>query len=350
MKKLVGAVLAFGAALFMIPGHHTHAEDLHYTISANLPANQVNTSASYFDLLVKPGAKQNLQVVITNSDSKTHNYNVETNRAETNTNGIVDYNKHGKAKPASLALDIEAMMPKPMKVQVPAKTAKTVTLQLNVPNQSFSGVLLGGIRVAELDTTQAKTSGKGLTLQNKFAYVLGLQLRQTKDVSGVKPDMTLNKVTATQINNRNYISTYLENTKPTIMRDVRVRTRIYRANSDKVFVKTDKSSMTMAPNSVLAFPTNANEYPLVAGNYKAVVDAWAENSKYHWHFEKSFVISATLAKELNKTAVDQKKPKTNWMLYILIGLVILILLLLILILILLFKRRKKDEDENETKK
>lgn len=240
------------------------------------------------------------------------------------------------------------MMPKTATVSVPAKSSRTVTLTLNVPAKQFTGVLLGGIRVAELDTTSTATKGKGLTLTNKFAYVLGLQLREPKDISGVKPDMRLNKVAATQINNRNYISAYLENTMPTIMRDVRVKAKVYKDGSNDVFVKSDKSAMTMAPNSVLAYPVNANEYPLEAGNYKLVGDAWAENGKYHWHFSKSFVITAQRADALNKTAVDQKKPKTNWLLYILIGLGILILLILILIIILLLKRRKKNDDDDKT--
>jgi heme/copper-type cytochrome/quinol oxidase subunit 2 len=52
---------------------------------------------------------------------------------------------------------------------------------------------------------------------------------------------------------------------------------------------------------------------------------------------------------LNKTAVDQKKPKSNWLMWLLIGLAILILLLLLLILLLLLKRRKKDDEEDQPK-
>ncbi|KRM55833.1 DUF916 and DUF3324 domain-containing protein [Lacticaseibacillus sharpeae] len=350
MKKLVSSLLAFVAALLFIPGLTAHAESLHYTISANLPNNQLDTSASYFDLLVKPGSTQNLSIVITNSDSKAHNYSVATNRSETNTNGVIDYNKHNKTKPASLQANIEDMMPAPTKVKVPAKSAKTVTMKLSVPTKSFTGVVLGGIRVEELDTTSTAKKSKGLTLTNKFAYVLGLQLRETKNVSNIKPDMRLNKVGATQINNRNYISAYLENTQPTMMTTVRVKAKVYKDGSNDVFVKTDKSDMKMAPNSVFAFPINANEYPLEAGNYKLVGDAWAENGKYHWHFSKSFVITGAEANKLNKTAVDQKKPKTNWLMYILIALAILIFLILLLIIILLLKRRKKDDDEDNAKK
>lgn len=347
MKKLLAPLLALFAAILMMPGQTTHAQSLHYSISAELPSNQINTDATYFDLLVKPSEQQELKVVISNNDSVAHHYNVKVNRSETNTNGVVDYNKHSVAAPQSLKYDIETIASTPEKVMVPAKSTKTIVVKLQMPSGSFSGILLGGIRVAETDTTGSNSNSKGISLQNKFAYVLGLQLRENKDITGIKPDMTLNQVKATQINNRNYISAHLENTAPTVMHTVRVKAKVYKAGSNQVFVQNDKSKMMMAPNSVFAYPVNANKYPLEAGNYKLVVDAWAENAKYHWHFQKNFVITAAEANKLNKTAVDQKKPKTNWLLYILIALGILILLLLILLLIILFKRRKKDDDDDD---
>lgn len=347
MRKLLAPLLAFVAAIVLIPAHMTHAQSLHYSISAELPSNQINTSATYFDLLMKPNATQKLNVVINNADTVAHNYKVSINRSETNTNGVVDYAKHNKPAPQSLKYDIETIASTPSAVKVPAKSSKTVTVTVKMPSGTFSGVLLGGIRVAETDTKQSNTNSKGVSLTNKFAYVLGLQLRENKDLSGIKPDMTLNKVKATQLNNVNSISAYLENTAPILMHTVRVKAKVYKAGSNEVFVSSDKSNMMMAPNSVFAYPVNANKYPLEAGNYKLVVDAWAENAKYHWHFQKNFVITAAEANSLNKTAMGQKKPKTNWLLYILIALGILILLLLILLLIILFKRRKKDDDEDE---
>lgn len=347
MKKLLAPLLALVAAILMIPGHVAHAEDLNYSVSAELPNNQLNTSATYFDLMVTPNMTQKIGVVISNTDAVAHHYQVKVNRSETNTNGIVDYVKHNVPAPKSLKYDIETIATTPEKVTVPAKSAKTITVNIKMPSESFSGVLLGGIRVAELDTTGTAKAGKGISLSNKFAYVLGLQLRENKDISGIKLGMTLNKVQATQINNRNYISAHLENTAPTLMKTLRVKAKVYKSGSNQVFVQSDKSKMMMAPNSVFAYPINANKYPLEAGNYKLVVDAWAENAKYHWHFQKNFVITAAEANKLNKTAVDQKKPKTNWLLYILIALGILILLLLILLLIILFKRRKKDDDDDD---
>jgi hypothetical protein len=95
--------------------------------------------------------------------------------------------------------------------------------------------------------------------------------------------------------------------------------------------------MAMAPNSMLAFPVSTNNNPLQAGKYTMDLEAWAkdDNGSYHWHFKKNFTITAAKANKLNKTAVELKKTKPNYLLWILIGIGILILLILLLILFLL---------------
>lgn len=347
MKKLLLPFFAFVAALFMIPGHTTHAEELHYSVSAQIPSNQVDKSVSYFALKVTPGTTQNLIVNIVNSDTKAHNYRVSVNRAATNTNGVVDYSKRGIKPASSLKANVESMTPKAFTVNVPAKTTKPTTIKLTVPTTPFSGLALGGVRIAELDTSKSNSKSKGLTLNNKFAYVIGLALQEDASYANIAPDMVLHSVKANQINYRNVISANLENTKPNLMRTLKVTAKVSKQGSSTTMFTTTKSNMAMAPNSNFAFPINTKNNPLQAGNYTLDLEAWASNGKYHWHFKKNFTITAAKANKLNKTAVELKKTKPNYLLWILIGIGILILLILLLILFLLFKRRKKDDDEDE---
>ncbi|WP_164509982.1 DUF916 and DUF3324 domain-containing protein [Lacticaseibacillus porcinae] len=350
-KKFLLPLFALLAALFMVPGHTTHAENLHYSVSAQLPSNQIDSGVSYFALKVTPGQKQNLGVSIVNSDSKAHNYRVSVNRAVTNTNGVIDYAKRGVKKAPSLQANIEDMTPKAFTVNVPANTTKTATIALTVPQQPFTGVALGGVRVAELDSSTSKKSSKGLSLTNKFAYVIGLALQEDADYSKIKPNMAMHSVNAKQMNYRNYITANVENTVPNLMRKLKITAKVSKRGSSDTLLTTTKSAMAMAPNSMLAFPVSTNNNPLQAGKYTMDLEAWAkdDNGNYHWHFKKNFTITAAKANKLNKTAVELKKTKPNYLLWILIGIGILILLILLLILFLLFKRRKKDDDEDETK-
>ncbi|WP_164507416.1 DUF916 and DUF3324 domain-containing protein [Lacticaseibacillus songhuajiangensis] len=348
MKKLVAFLMALVGLIAAAPTLTTHADQLTYSVSAQLPSNQMTNKVTYFVLKVKPDQKQNLTIAIQNKDSKSHKYRVSVNRATTNVNGVIDYSKHGTKKASSLALDIETMLPKPTTVTVPAKTSQAFSLPMTVPTKSFVGTVLGGIRVMEVDNTSAKKQQKGVSLTNRYAYVIGLQAQEQDSISGIAPNMILHSVKPTQLNYRNYISVNVENTAPIIMTKLQMDAKIYKRGTKTVVMKVNKKDMGIAPNSDFAFPVSANNKPLQAGKYTLDLNAWAVNKKYHWHFTKNFVIKRDVANKLNKSAVDQKKPKTNWLMWLLIALAILILLLLLLILLLLFKRRKKDDEDGTT--
>ena len=346
-KKLVAFIMAFVGLLVAAPSLNTHADQLTYSVSSSLPSNQINNKVTYFVLKVKPGQKQNLTIAIQNKDTKAHKYRISINRATTNVNGVVDYSKHGVKKASSLKQNIEDLLPKPKTVTVAAKTNQSFALPMSVSTTAFNGTLLGGIRVMQVDNNDS-SKGKGVTLTNRYAYVIGLQLQEQSDISAIAPNMILNSVKAKQLNYRNYVSANLENTAPIIMSDVKVNAKVLKYGTKTTVMKTTKDNMSLAPNSDFAFPISANNNPLQAGKYTLDLDAWAVSKKYHWHFSKNFTIKKETADKLNKTAVDQKKPKSNWLMWLLIGLAILILLLLLLILLLLLKRRKKDDEDEET--
>lgn len=321
-----------------------HAESLNFDVGAVLPDNQANKDVTYFDLLVKPNAEQNLQVRINNKDSQEHEYKVAVNRAVTNRNGVIDYSDHGKKADKSLVNDIEKYTTKPQTVKVPAKTSQVVTINLKTPAKGFDGVMLGGVRVMQVD--QAKTSSKkGVTLTNRFAYVIGLQLHEND--KKIKPDLRLLKVTPKQLNYRNYITVTLQNNQPTIMRDFNVNAVVTKRGSTKKVISYKKNGMSMAPNSNFALPLGDQGYQLEPGKYTLTLKANADSKKYNWKFSKDFEITANQAKKLNSTSVDQPEKKNNYMIWLLIIGIIVILLLIILIIILL--KRKKDDDDDEQK-
>ncbi|MDV2575667.1 DUF916 domain-containing protein [Lactiplantibacillus plantarum] len=100
------------------------ADDLNYTVQADLPDNQINQKVSYFDLKVTPGQTQNLTLTIKNSDSKEHRYTVSPNLAVTNNNGIIDYSQAKAKADDSLKFNIKTALSKSQVVTVPAKSSK----------------------------------------------------------------------------------------------------------------------------------------------------------------------------------------------------------------------------------
>lgn len=303
------------------------AENLNFDISAVQADNQIDKEKTYFDLLVKPSEGQDLTVKINNNSSKAKKFRVSINRAGTNRNGVIDYSTHGAKADKSLNNNLEKLVPAPKTVTVPANTSQDYTFHLKVPKKSFTGVILGGVRVQQIKKT-SKKSKNAVSISNQFAYVIGLQLQSNEDY--VAPQMKLLGVKAKQYNARNYVTANLQNTKPTIMHDVAVNAKVHtRGTKDKV-MSYKKDNMTMAPNSNFDFPIGTNEQALKPGKYTLDLKATAEKGRYHWHFTKDFVITEKDANKLNKSAVDVKQGP-NYFIWILVAVIIVIILLAIII-------------------
>ncbi len=91
--NLVVIMMLLVSAFFQtnIPSLYANTEEADFTVQAVLPENQVNQNVSYFDLLMEPGDKQTLEVVLTNKTDKPVDVQVEAITASTNRNGIIDY-------------------------------------------------------------------------------------------------------------------------------------------------------------------------------------------------------------------------------------------------------------------
>lgn len=341
MKKGLVALTVMISVLFGSLMTIAHAENLNYTVSADLPENQLNSKVSYFDLKVTPGQTQDLTIQIKNSDSSAHKYVVTPNRAATNDNGVIDYSKSKAKADQSLKFDLKAALSKSQTVEVPAKTTKAVTFKLKVPKKAFTGIALGGINVVQ-ETTASKKKSSGMTIENQYAYVIGLQLQEEEKVTA-KPKMKLLGVKAKQLNYRNYITANLQNTQPVIMHGLKIKSYVTNVDSKKKLVTTDKENMAMAPNSNFNFAIGDGTQALKAGNYTLHLTATAEKGKYKWHFTRNFTISEQKAKKLNKTAVGQEKqPNYFWWF---VGFGVVIVALLGLVIWLLLKNRRHDDKD-----
>ncbi|WP_257883073.1 DUF3324 domain-containing protein [Loigolactobacillus coryniformis] len=216
----------------------------------------------------------------------------------------------------------------------------------------MNGVIAGGLRLQDQNATkQTAESAKGTTVQNQYAYIIGIILHQ--NTKTVTPQMKLGKVAASQVNYRNVINATLRNVTATYINQLTVKAKIYRQGSQKIsYRQTNKEGsqkisyrqtnkgMQMAPNSQFAFPIRLNGQPLKAGKY--TLDLVATSKGHKWHFKRNFTIAGQQATKLNKRDVTIK-PDYTW-LYTLIGAVVLILLIGVL---WFFNRRKLKAKEAE---
>ena len=318
------------------------ASQINYSISPELPDNQVAQNIGYYDLKVDPNQKQTIKFKINNYDTTDHTYMVSVNRATTDFNGIIDYSAHGVTPGNDLRYNIEDLVTYPHEVSVSAKSSKEVSINLNAPKGNFDGVLLGGIFVEENNQVSQAKATKGISLRNRYSYVLGLQLQQNTDP--VRPDLKFVSAYQNDVNGQIAVNAVLDNDVPTLERKVSVDARVTPANSKKVVLKLSKQNMTFAPDSKFSLPIDVNNTTgpnknkrLKPGKYTVYVKVLANDRKNSWNLKRDFTITARQANKIN-----HKTPNRSMDVWIILGL-ILILVAIGVIVIIYYRRRRKNK-------
>ena len=311
-KLVLGLAMTIGLLQAAQP---VHAASTNFQAAAELPSNQIDKQIHYFNLLVTPGSQQELSILIQNTDSGSHRFSVSPNRAGTNGNGLIDYSKHQQAKPKSLALDIEDYLPKPKVYTVDPHSTRRIKLRLTVPNKSWSGILLGGIRVEELDP-----NASAQTANSRVAYNIAIELQTSKNLPKQTPQLQFNGVQLKERASGDSVNALLENPAPMIQSGLHVNAQIFHRNGNKVVMKRELSGITMAPNSIMAFPITQSAKMLKPGHYRLVIDG--NNQSETWHFERDFTIHATVMK--TKKTTSQNAQHESFPIWVVIGLLTIV--------------------------
>lgn len=333
----------FLTAILVINGQTAKAaaSEPSYAVSAEIPDNQINRKVSFFDLKVTPGSSQDLKFKIMNNSSTQHQYLVEVNRASTNSNGIIDYTQHGTKKDPDLKFDIEAMFPKPQKVTVAANSSQEVTLHMTTPNEAFTGMILGGIRVIQLNQISKtdNTKGKNLITKNQYAYIIGVQIQQNTDA--VKPDLKLRQGVVEKNNGKTDIAAKLANDAPTIINQAEVKATVTPVNKSNKLIQMDKHNMQIAPETNFDLPVNTSDQVLKPGKYTMYIAANGDNGTQKWQMQKNFIITKSEFKKLQKTAAATPTSVNQPNYRLIISLAILGALIIIGLLIWNFKLQRR---------
>ncbi|WP_369675904.1 DUF916 domain-containing protein, partial [Enterococcus faecium] len=115
-----------------------------YSVHPILPDNQ-REGRSFFDLRVEPGTKQTLQIQINNFSDQEQTYFINVNTAQTNGNIVIDYGQNELPEESIVQQPICALVDYPKEAVIPGNKAGVVTLEVQAPDTSFDGILLGGI-------------------------------------------------------------------------------------------------------------------------------------------------------------------------------------------------------------
>lgn len=308
-----------------------------FSVSTVIPDNQVDKSRTYFDLQMQPEQEQTLEIELKNYASEEIKIQTQIHSAITNINGVVDYSKEDAELDESLKYDMKDIISADEFITIPADATYVLELKVEMPEEEFDGVLAGGItlkQVAEEDEEEKDEDDSGqMTIQNKYAYVVGVVLREN-DVK-ITPQLELEKVFPNQVNARNVISSTIRNIEPMYMNRVEVDAEITAKGSDDILYSTYQTDMQMAPNSNFDFPLYLEGAKMQAGEYTMHMTVRSMGEEWNW--EQDFTITSEEAKRFNEADVTIPEEDNTW-LYILAGAAVL---LIVLVVIVIIRSRKK---------
>lgn len=345
MKKLI-KLLSILAVLFGFIGfcsNEAQGAELNFAVEPVIPENQIDKTKTYFDLKMSPSKEQILEISLRNDTEKDVVVEPVITSSTTNLNGVVEYSPTKAKQDSTLKYQLSDLVKVDKSVKIPAKSSIKLPLTVKMPKEEFDGILAGGITLQEKQDTEkeADSDEKGLSIQNKYAYVVALVL--SINDKKVNPLLKLNKVEASQVNARNVINATIQNTTPVYVNQLSVESKITYKGDKKTLYSSSKEGMQMAPNSHFAYPISLEGKKLEEGEYTLEMTAKSKDDVWKW--KKDFTISADVAKELNTKDVQIKDP--SYWLYIVIGLILLVIAGLLFIL---YKRRKKQKEEAERKR
>ncbi|MCM0582506.1 DUF916 and DUF3324 domain-containing protein [Weissella diestrammenae] len=319
---------------------NTPVNPMGVSVSAVLPSNQFNKNHTYFDLLVKPGEDQKLTVNLTNATDDAQEMITAVTTAKTNVNGVVEYAPSKNKLDQTIPFDLGKATDFPKKITVPAHQTVPFTFTIHVPNQTWPGIVAGGVSItqAKVNDNQQTKKKAGISILNRYAYAIGIVM-QTQADHTVPEKLTLKKVTAGQVSLRNAVMSELHNKSENYINRVAIQSKVYRANSKKVLYESKRSNMQIAPNTVFNYPLSIEGTAFKAGRYRMKMTV--KSSHNTWYFTKNFTISAAKAKTLNAKDVsivhDTGIPWWIWLIIVCLAGLSGVLVFVVL------KRKKQDQ-------
>lgn len=335
MLLLVGVILGSSQSL-------VEAAELNFGIKAILPDNQIDKASSFFDLRMKPGEEQTVEVEVTNVIDKEIELHTFVSAAGTNVNGVIDYPQPiAETKyDESLKYPLPTLVSLEETIKVPAKATIKVPVTIKMPSESYDGMIVGGIsfyQKEEEDDQEKQTSGMGV--KNKFMYRLGVKLIETD--TAVEPDLKLLGVKAGQVNYRNAVMANLQNPEAEVLNGLKLEAQVFQKGSDTPIFTAGKDNMKVAPNSNFEYPVYLGKKAFKAGKYTLKLVATADNDK-KWEFSKDFEITQKEAEKYNEESSVQLDYETDWIKWAIIGgVALLVVIIVIVVLVVVLKKRKK---------
>lgn len=304
------------------------ASTVPFSVEPVFGENQNKNIADYFDITVAPLEETTVQVNIMNNSESENQYEVLLENAFTNQNGIIDFHKEPMEN--GLIPDFTSLGSSVEKVTIAAKSSLKHPIQIKIPESTYDGVLLGGIRIRELsqETSQAQ-------VKNTYSYLIPVKLHQGKQDF---PDtlksgkITIDTTHPLQSN----LNLTLTNPQPDVLRNLQLSVQLkLKKDTSQDWQDIAEKEIQMAPLTTTEFPVSLDK-PLNAGTYFVKVKGQTATFKQEWIEE--LVVDRQTAKTIKKQVSSEESNQFNW-----IAIVLFVVLLGQSFIFLKYWRKKKRE-------
>ncbi|EOI06784.1 hypothetical protein UAY_00126 [Enterococcus moraviensis ATCC BAA-383] len=319
-----------------------------FTYKVIHPENQ-RSNAGYFDLRMTPAKKQTVQIEINNpSDKEEVTVSVSLNSTKTNANGVLEYGPSLLQKDPSMKKDLSDIAKAPESITLKPGEKKNLDIDITMPKDSYDGFISGGIQLKrQLTEAEKKEREKKSGIQNEYAFIIGVLLTETD--TKVEPNLEFNKFYAELSNYRNAVFASISNINSAYVDDMTIDMQVMKKGSTEVLYDTKKTTMQMAPNSVINFPLIMNGDEMVPGEYTGHVLVTSNEKKWEW--TEGFTISKEEADKYNKQDVSITQERgIDWKLIVMIVCGILIVLLGIFLFVRTLNNKKTEKKRKQSKK
>lgn len=267
------------------------------------------------------------QVELVNKSQQDKKVSITINNATNDENGQLIYNSPQAEVNDSKLLSVPKVMTADREVVIEANSKKVLPLTIKMPDQKFTGIILGGITFLDESSRGEVQEGSNMGIINQMSYTLPIIIRQTDEKEEAKLELKQIKLSE----KGKTLEVGIDNLKGHILPNVDV-TYVIKTRSGKVIDTFKTAGGKLAPHHTYVRSLSLKKLPLTSSKY--TIDIKAESDHGNWNWSENFELSSQQRFEKVKEILNNK---VNWM--VVFG-IIIVLLLLVLILIQLIKIKK----------
>ncbi|AKP68054.1 DUF3324 domain-containing protein [Companilactobacillus ginsenosidimutans] len=306
--------------------------------------SKVNIDGGFYLIKGNPGETVDVKVDVFNTSDTERQFIVSINTAYTSDDGQPAYDS-SKVSDPNLKIQMHNLVQNNGQIVAVAGNKSTqAILKVKIPDQHYTGFLMGGLNVQPYhEKAKGTVTENGTLIKNKFSYSLPIQMAQLgsqNDDVNYKINRVVPKIVNTSVGKEVGVAANVANTKNAFLPDLSSKAVITKYGDSKFKMTEKKDGQSMAPTSNYNYTVSWGKTPLRAGKYHIKM-TYSGSSVRTWVLDKDFVITDAQAAKYNNLAGH--KPNYLW-LYILLG--VLLLALILGLGIFLGKKNSKGTENN----